>query len=179
MHPTEKGETNMKRILSFLIAAVMSVTALTACGSDDSSSETDGKSVSTESSGRTKLGKAAAGAAIGLGALILIPSMNGYVKKSQQKTADSNAKMLYTIVSSAILDFEYEGKPIRSSCAGRQVKLSELANSTDFDKQVYDDLYQSIDGDSLICFELDGNKVTYAAWQKNKSSPVGTYPRER
>ena len=49
-------------------------------------------------------------AIIGILAAILVPSMMGYVKKSKLKSANSNAKLVFTTVSSACADLVSEGK---------------------------------------------------------------------
>ena len=49
-------------------------------------------------------------AIIGVLAAILVPSMMGYVKGSRLKTANSNAKLVYTSVSTIMTDKETQGK---------------------------------------------------------------------
>ena len=51
-------------------------------------------------------------AIIGVLAAILVPSMMGYVKGSRLKTANSNAKLVYTSVSSIMTDKETQGKSV-------------------------------------------------------------------
>ena len=51
-------------------------------------------------------------AIIGVLAAILVPSMMGYVKSSRLKTANSNAKLVYTSVSSIMTDKETQGKSV-------------------------------------------------------------------
>lgn len=50
-------------------------------------------------------------AIIGVLAAILVPSMMGYVKSSRLKTANSNAKTVYTAVATVKTDNETQGKP--------------------------------------------------------------------
>ena len=49
-------------------------------------------------------------AIIGILAAILVPSMMGYVKKSKLKSANSNAKLVFTTVSGACADLTSDGK---------------------------------------------------------------------
>ncbi len=54
-------------------------------------------------------------AIIGVLAAILVPSMMGYVKGSRLKTANSNAKLVYTTVASVCADQETQGKVVGGS----------------------------------------------------------------
>lgn len=171
----------MKRLLSFVTAAVMSLCVLTSCGENDSSSKADTSKSSSESSGErsSSSGKKIAKAAIGLGAMVLVPSMTGYVNKSQQRSAASNAKLIYVSVNTVLADYEADGKQIRSDCAGKKIRFSQLKDSTDFDKEVaryigWDERYD----DTLMYFEIKDGRVNNVSWQKNDSSPVGYYPQK-
>ncbi len=168
----------MKRLIALVTSLAMSVSALTACGSSDSSSQADKAASSPQIISRETIKGASVLA--GLGAAVLIPSMVGYVSKSKLKSANSNAKMLFTTVMAEMADLVSEGNTgeISGCSAGRVVKLSELDPSNKIDAAILSNL-GSTDKDPEIYFEIDTDTYTvpFAQWRADANSTVGQYPQ--
>ena len=85
-------------------------------------------------------------AIIGVLAAILIPTMMNYVKKARLKTANSNAKLVFTTVNNKCADIVSDG----DKCDGLTVgvtKVSDWKGETDkVKKAVYDALNDNGDG---------------------------------
>ena len=166
----------IKKLISFIIAAILSVTLLASCGKDDSSSQAEISKASSSFSSKVKV---LGGAALGIGAFVLVPSMIRYTNKAKLSSANSNAKMLYTAVTYKVADLTADGEEslINGCSKGRAVKLSEPDKSNPVDAAIAEALYT--DGrDAEIYFELDSNnKVTVAQWRQDADSQVGQYPR--
>ena len=77
-------------------------------------------------------------AIIGILAAILVPSMMGYVKKSKLKSANANAKLVFTTVSGACADLVADGKITEIAVGDRDVILiNSLESGNVIDKAVY------------------------------------------
>lgn len=128
-------------------------------------------------------------AIIGILAAILVPTMMNYVKKSKLKTANSNAKLVFTTVNNEAADMLVEGTSVTGSASQSsavQVKsLQKASPTTAADKlanAVYNALKDNGDGAGycLYIVNADGS-VNFAQWcDVNSSSTakgvLGQYP---
>ena len=128
-------------------------------------------------------------AIIGILAAILVPTMMNYVKKSKLKTANSNAKLVFTTVNNEAADMLVEGTSVTGSASQSsavQVKnLQKASPTTAADKlanAVYNALKDNGDGAGycLYIVTADGS-VNFAQWcDVNSSSTakgvLGQYP---
>lgn len=129
-------------------------------------------------------------AIIGVLAAILVPSMMGYVKKSKLKSANSNAKLVYTTVNNQAADLVVEGKSadvkssngVAAGSKGKEVEIKTLSASVNpLDKAVYNALKENGDAAGWACWNVDANgNVTLAQWcsaSTVKASDIpGQYP---
>lgn len=127
-------------------------------------------------------------AIIGILAAILVPTMMNYVKKSKLKTANSNAKLVFTTVNNEAADMLVEGTSVTGSASqSGAVEVKNLQN-TDTDAKsklanaVYNALKDNGDGAGycLYIVNADGS-VNFAQWcDVNSSSTakgvLGQYP---
>lgn len=127
-------------------------------------------------------------AIIGVLAAILVPSMMGYVKKSKLKSANSNAKLVFTTANSALSDCVVEGKiPTGTSFASTSGDLAadfQVASPTTADDILTNSIYEALkdngDGAGCVYVELDTNKssVSFAQWANDSTQTTlgGQYP---
>lgn len=122
-------------------------------------------------------------AIIGVLAAILIPTMMNYVKKARLKTANSNAKLVFTTVNNKCADIVSDG----DACDGLQwntpVDVSTKSSATDVvEKAVYEALKDNGDGigwavvDYKTADDATGN---FAQWQTNGTATkqiTGQFP---
>lgn len=127
-------------------------------------------------------------AIIGILAAILVPTMMNYVKKSKLKTANSNAKLVFTTVNNEAADLLVNGETVGSG-AGRttavniKTDLGSLTGTTAADKlgkAVYEALKDNGDGAGYCVYSIgtSGN-VEYAQWSDvpdPTSGVLGQYP---
>ena len=127
-------------------------------------------------------------AIIGILAAILVPTMMNYVKKSKLKTANSNAKLVFTTVNNEAADLLVNGETVGSG-AGQttavniKTDLGSLTGTTTADKlgkAVYEALKDNGDGAGYCVYSIgtSGN-VEYAQWsdvQNPTSGVLGQYP---
>ncbi len=119
-------------------------------------------------------------AIIGVLAAILVPSMMGYVKSSRLKTANSNAKLVYTTVSSICSEQETMGSTVSGSA---KINCSTGVGAADNSivsicgtaiKNALSDNGNTA-GEAYI--KVDNNSVKVAQWHKtSEDSIVGQYP---
>lgn len=127
-------------------------------------------------------------AIIGILAAILVPTMMNYVKKSKLKTANSNAKLVFTTVNNEAADMLVEGISVTGSASQSgavQVKSLQNANTDAKSKlanAVYNALKDNGDGAGycLYIVNADGS-VNFAQWCDVESSStakgvLGQYP---
>lgn len=130
-------------------------------------------------------------AIIGILAAILVPTMMNYVKKSKLKTANSNAKLVFTTVNNEAADMLVEGTSVTSDASmkvtsGKGNKIKENFGGTDdtakakLASAVWNALKDNGDGAGYCVYVLgdDGN-VTFAQWSdvENPTGGVlGQYP---
>lgn len=128
-------------------------------------------------------------AIIGILAAILVPTMMNYVKKSKLKTANSNAKLVFTTVNNEAADMLVEGTSVTSDASMKVTsskgnKIKENFGGTDdtakakLASAVWNALKDNGDGAGYCVYVLgdDGN-VTFAQWSDNPTGGVlGQYP---
>ncbi len=124
-------------------------------------------------------------AIIGILAAILVPSMLGYVKKSKLKSANSNAKLVYTTASGCITDLISEGKVADVDNASGQGKLfsneiKNLENSSDkVEAAVYTAMADNGSGSGAVAYYInDKKKIGWAQWADATGATelIGQYP---
>ena len=125
-------------------------------------------------------------AIIGILAAILVPTMMNYVKKSKLKTANSNAKLVFTTVNNEAADMLVEGTSVTGSASqSGAVQVKSLQNTNTDAKSklanaVYNALKDNGDGAGYCVYAIgtSGN-VEYAQWS-DVSDPtkgvLGQYP---
>lgn len=127
-------------------------------------------------------------AIIGILAAILVPTMMNYVKKSKLKTANSNAKLVFTTVNNEAADLLVNGETVGSGdgqtdAVNIKLTLGALTGTTTADKlgkAVYEALKDNGDGAGWCVYSIgtSGN-VEYAQWSDVKeptSGVLGQYP---
>ena len=127
-------------------------------------------------------------AIIGILAAILVPTMMNYVKKSKLKTANSNAKLVFTTVNNEAADMLVEGTSVTGSASqSGAVEVKNLQNTnTDAKSKLANAVYNALkdNGDGagycLYIVNADGS-VNFAQWcDVNSSSTakgvLGQYP---
>ena len=127
-------------------------------------------------------------AIIGILAAILVPTMMNYVKKSKLKTANSNAKLVFTTVNNEAADMLVEGTSVTGSASqSGAVEVMSLQNTnTDAKSKLANAVYNARkdNGDGagycLYIVNADGS-VNFAQWcDVNSSSTakgvLGQYP---
>lgn len=130
-------------------------------------------------------------AIIGILAAILVPTMMNYVKKSKLKTANSNAKLVFTTVNNEAADMLVEGTSVTADASMKTEsrkgnKIKENFGGTDdtakakLASAVWNALKDNGDGAGYCVYVLgdDGN-VTFAQWSdvENPTGGVlGQYP---
>lgn len=127
-------------------------------------------------------------AIIGILAAILVPTMMNYVKKSKLKTANSNAKLVFTTVNNEAADMLVEGTSVTGTASQSDaVEVKNLQNTnTDAKSKLANAVYNALkdNGDGagycLYIVNADGS-VNFAQWCDVKSSStekgvLGQYP---
>lgn len=130
-------------------------------------------------------------AIIGILAAILVPTMMNYVKKSKLKTANSNAKLVFTTVNNEAADMLVEGTSVTADASMKTAsskgnKIAANFGGTGDDAKaklasaVWNALKDNGDGAGYCVYVLgdDGN-VTFAQWSdvENPTGGVlGQYP---
>ena len=120
-------------------------------------------------------------AIIGILAAILVPTMMNYVKKSKLKTANSNAKLVFTTVNNEAADMLVEGTSVTGSASQNvAVQVKSLQNTnTDAKSKLANAVYNALkdNGDGagycLYIVNADGS-VNFAQWCDVNSSSTAT-----
>lgn len=120
-------------------------------------------------------------AIIGILAAILVPTMMNYVKKSKLKTANSNAKLVFTTVNNEAADMLVEGTSVTGSASqNAAVQVKSLQNTnTDAKSKLANAVYNALkdNGDGagycLYIVNADGS-VNFAQWCDVNSSSTAT-----
>ena len=117
-------------------------------------------------------------AIIGVLAAILVPSMMGYVRSSRFKTANANAKTVYTAAATYCTDYVSDptGKSAPANGTGAVAAYSSGTKVTTLAMSI--NKYMGADAlGSLWRVEVDGASVKASRWQKAVSDGiVGSYP---
>lgn len=110
-------------------------------------------------------------AIIGILAAILVPTMMNYVKKSKLKTANSNAKLVFTTVNNEAADMLVEGTSVTGSASqSGAVEVKSLQNTNTDAKSklanaVYNALKDNGDGAGYCLYMInDDGSVKFAQW---------------
>lgn len=129
-------------------------------------------------------------AIIGILAAILVPTMMNYVKKSKLKTANSNAKLVFTTVNNEAADMLVEGTSVTGSASQNSavtVKSLQVTGTPSDAKAklgnaVYNALKDNGDGAGycLYIVNADGS-VNFAQWcdvdsTSGSTGVLGQYP---
>lgn len=127
-------------------------------------------------------------AIIGILAAILVPTMMNYVKKSKLKTANSNAKLVFTTVNNEAADMLVEGTSVTNTASqSGAVEVKSLQNTNTDAKSklanaVYNALKDNGDGAGWCLYMVnDDGSVNFAQWCDVKSASgstgvLGQYP---
>lgn len=116
-------------------------------------------------------------AIIGILAAILVPTMMNYVKKSKLKSANSNAKLVFTTVNNQAADLVVEGTVVNDSNSVTNAAISGWSSESDaLKKAVYDALKDNGDGAGACAYSIDtSGNVEWAQWANtvNGAPPTG------
>lgn len=130
-------------------------------------------------------------AIIGILAAILVPTMMNYVKKSKLKTANSNAKLVFTTVNNEAADMLVEGTSVTSDASMKVTsnkgnKIKENFGGTDntakakLASAVWNALKDNGDGAGYCVYLLDDDgNVKFAQWsdvEDPTGGVLGQYP---
>lgn len=127
-------------------------------------------------------------AIIGILAAILVPTMMNYVKKSKLKTANSNAKLVFTTVNNEAADMLVEGTSVTNTASQSDAVEVKSLQNTDTDAKsklanaVYNALKDNGDGAGWCLYMVnDDGSVNFAQWCDVKSvsdstGVLGQYP---
>lgn len=120
-------------------------------------------------------------AIIGILAAILVPTMMNYVKKSKLKTANSNAKLVFTTVNNEAADLIVDGKEGSISATASPVEVSSLDDSKVLEKAVKKALSDNGNAAGYVYWTIDDTtkNVKLAQWSSADSSIdtiVGQWP---
>lgn len=124
-------------------------------------------------------------AIIGILAAILVPSMMGYVKKSKLKSANSNAKLVFTTVNGAIADTVADGgiAKIGNGDYGPAAPQDITDNGQDdlLKNAVVKAMEDNGSGAGIVYWKVASKKVVCAQWADkgttaNDDTMVGQYP---
>ena len=117
-------------------------------------------------------------AIIGILAAILVPTMMNYVKKSKLKSANSNAKLVFTTVNNQAADLVVEGTVVNdSNSVTTAAAISGWSSESDA-------LKDNGDGAGACAYSIDtSGNVEWAQWANTVSGAaptgavmVGQYP---
>lgn len=121
-------------------------------------------------------------AIIGILAAILVPSMLGYVKKSKLKSANSNAKLVYTTANGCITDLIADGKVANVSAESFNSALpipgSQSVNA-DLKTAINTAMADNGTSSGAIAYVVtSAKKVAWAQWADSTGATelIGQYP---
>lgn len=132
-------------------------------------------------------------AIIGILAAILVPTMMNYVKKSKLKTANSNAKLVFTTVNNEAADLLVSGVSVTSDAGYdtateindtlKSITINDASNAkARLGHAVYEALKDNGDGAGWCLYKMGENgNVEYAQWcdvnaTGNTKGVLGQYP---
>lgn len=114
-------------------------------------------------------------AIIGVLAAILIPTMMNYVKKSRMRTANSNAKLVFTTINNMASDILADGDVALSAIAHQPTAVSAMNGDSDpLNAAVWDALKDNGEnGAGFFACEYDPNNSeaeNWVQWQTNSTA---------
>ena len=122
-------------------------------------------------------------AIIGILAAILVPTMMNYVKKSRLKSANSNAKLIFTTSNNQAADMVAEGEdPTAFTFGGTNGTAPTANNGATFQAKVENAVYNALkdngDGVGVAKYAINAEgEVTLAQWATGTGAAiVGQYP---
>ena len=121
-------------------------------------------------------------AIIGILAAILVPTMMNYVKKSRLKSANSNAKLIFTTANNQAADLIAEGEAttVANGFTNQAaVEVKTLNGGNKLQQAVYNALKDNGDGAGWALWNCDTNgNITLAQWSTVEvaNGIVGQYP---
>lgn len=120
-------------------------------------------------------------AIIGILAAILVPTMMNYVKKSKLKTANSNAKLVFTTVNNEAADLIVDGKEGSISATATPVEVKSLDTTKTLENAVKKALSDNGNAAGYVYWTIDSatKNVKLAQWSSADSSTdtiVGQWP---
>lgn len=130
-------------------------------------------------------------AIIGILAAILVPTMMNYVKKSKLKTANSNAKLVFTTVNNetsdllvegtAVADEVWQGKIKSGMTSTANQKLADAVANQKIADAVWNALKDNGDGAGYCLYKVSDGEVKLAQWADTDASTtaaavLGQYP---
>ncbi len=115
-------------------------------------------------------------AIIGILAAILVPSMMGYIKSSRYKSANANAKTVYTAAATYITEYAEnpESKSTPTTTSGTVGSFDGTCNNVADSVNKY--LGEDAQGSSYYV-ECSSTAVTLALWSKTGDKYIGSYPK--
>lgn len=112
-------------------------------------------------------------AIIGVLAAILVPTMLGYVKKSEMSAANANASKVFNAAASALVEMSGNGVTIADGDYGNQV--SGATYNASFEEQIHKSYTQLTT--NLWAVRVEGECAVAAVYADSTGSRyVGTYP---
>ena len=120
-------------------------------------------------------------AIIGILAAILVPTMMNYVKKSRLKSANSNAKLIFTTTNNQAADLIAEGEAVTAAngfVSKSAVEIKTLNGGNKLEQAIYDALKDNGDGVGVAKYAINAEgEVTLAQWATGTGAAiVGQYP---
>jgi len=121
-------------------------------------------------------------AIIGILAAILVPSMMGYVKKSKLKSANSNAKLVYTTVNGALSDLVADGKVAQVSTENFSSALpipGSQTNNADLKSAINTAMADNGSSSGAVAYYISTQKkIVWAQWADavGATELIGQYP---
>ena len=115
-------------------------------------------------------------AIIGILAAILVPTMMNYVKKAKLKSANSNAKLVFTTANNKAADIIADGGDADDIVGFRGTPAADASNP--LKDAVYKALKDNGDGIGQCMYAVDATTkdVIGAQWTKGSGNHVGQYP---
>ncbi|WP_294102459.1 type II secretion system protein [uncultured Ruminococcus sp.] len=119
-------------------------------------------------------------AIIGILAAILVPTMMNYVKKAKLKSANSNAKLVYTTANNCAADMIVEGKTVSNGVHTDLIKDWDGSHD-EMEAAVYNALKDNGNNAGCASFKVNDGAIEFAQWgdvDAKTSSPavMGQYP---
>ncbi len=120
-------------------------------------------------------------AIIGILAAILVPALLNNVKKAKLKTANSNAKLVYTTINNAAADMVTDGNLSALSSGVATNAVASLSGAPGVGDLVYKALSDNGEAAGAVAWEIGANQnIQWAQWADNNDTTngqiLGQYP---